>query len=166
MIDPIGTSATVRSGHSSLNIFRLVAPCSADTPFDRAARRSPISAMLNVGSSRLVVAPEREQLSIVTPHSPANDVKYFSNRAPSNWSIPADTGVWVVNTLPARTASTATANGMPAATCSRMRSRPRNPAWPSLVWKTSGSMPRARSARTPPMPSMISWRSRWCESPP
>ena len=46
-----------------------------------------------------------------------------------------------------------------------MRSRPRNPAWPSLVWNTSGSIPRACRARTPPMPSRISWRRR-CSPPP
>ena len=125
--------------------------------------------MLNgVGSSAGAPGwrPRANSSSIDTPHSAANAVKYFSNKPPSNWSIPAETGVWVVNTLPARTASTATANGMPAATCSWIRSKPRNPAWPSLVWKTSGSMPSARRARTPPIPSMISWRSRWCESPP
>ena len=54
--------------------------------------------------------------------------------------MPAGTGVCVVNTPPPRTTSTAAANGRPPPTSSRMRSRPRNPAWPSLVWKTSGSM--------------------------
>lgn len=38
----------------------------------------------------------------------------------------------------------------------RMRSKPRKPAWPSLVWNTRASMPRCRSARTPPMPRRIS----------
>ena len=37
---------------------------------------------------------------------------------------------------------------------------------PRSMWKTSGARPSARSARTPPMPSTISWRSRWCSSPP
>ena len=87
-------------------------------------------------------------------------------RARSKRSMPAGTGVCVVNTPPARTASTAPSNGSPAATSSRIRSRLRNPAWPSLLWNTCGSIPRARRARTPPMPRTISWRSRWCESPP
>ena len=52
--------------------------------------------------------------------------------------MPAGTGVWVVNTPPPRTASIAAANDSPAATCSRTRSSPRNPAWPSLVWNTVG----------------------------
>ncbi len=54
--------------------------------------------------------------------------------------MPAGTGVCVVNTVPARTASSASAKVSPSAvTCSRMRSTPRNPAWPSLVWNTSGA---------------------------
>ena len=53
--------------------------------------------------------------------------------------MPAGTGVWVVNTVPARLRSSAVSKSSPAAMCSRMRSRPRNPAWPSLVWKTSGA---------------------------
>ncbi len=61
--------------------------------------------------------------------------------------MPAGTGVWVVNTPPARTASTASANVRPDSTSSRMRSSERNPAWPSLVWNTCGCRPSARSAR-------------------
>ena len=52
--------------------------------------------------------------SIVTPHSAAKPLKYFSIRARSKRSIPAGTGVWVVNTPPARTASTAASNVQPA----------------------------------------------------
>ena len=80
--------------------------------------------------------------------------------------MPAGTGVWVVNTPPARTTSTASANVRPDSTSSRMRSSDRNPAWPSLVWNTCGCRPSARSARTPPMPSTISWRRRCSMSPP
>ena len=54
---------------------------------------------------------------------------------------------------------------------SRIRSQPRNPAWPSLVWKTSGvgcpvSRQNARTARTPPTPIRISCWMRWFWSPP
>jgi hypothetical protein len=53
--------------------------------------------------------------------------------------MPAGTGVWVVKTVPARTASSASSKSSPSGpTSSRMRSRPRKPAWPSLVWNTSG----------------------------
>ena len=67
--------------------------------------------------------------------------------SPPNWraiisagkrSMPAGTGVCVVNTVPARTASSASSKESRASVSSRMRSRPRKPAWPSLVWNTSG----------------------------
>ena len=58
-------------------------------------------------------------------------------------SMPAGTGVWVVKTVEARPTSSAVSKsspGPPSATVSsRIRSRPRKPAWPSLVWKTSGA---------------------------
>ena len=80
--------------------------------------------------------------------------------------MPAGTGVWVVKTVPARTACSASGNDSPCdSVSSRIRSTPWKPACPSLAWKTSGagvpvSWQYARRARTPPMPSSISWRSR------
>ena len=57
--------------------------------------------------------------------------------------MPAGTGVWVVNTVEARPTSRAVSKSRagPAGSTvsSRIRSSPRNPAWPSLVWKTSGA---------------------------
>ena len=87
-----------------------------------------------------------------------------------NRSMPAGTGVCVVKTVPARDSSSASLKESPAATYSLIRSRPRKPACPSLVWNTSGSgwpviAQKARTARTPPMPSSSSWRSR-CSLPP
>ena len=89
----------------------------------------------------------------------------------SNRSMPAGTGVWVVNTVPARQTSMASSKLRPRSAYSRIRSRPRNPACPSLVWNTSGegwpvSAQKARTARMPPMPSSSSWRSRWSLPPP
>ncbi len=59
----------LRPGHSPWNIALLTAPCSLATPFDRAARRSPITAMLNFLTPVLVrvgavvgALAEREQL--------------------------------------------------------------------------------------------------------
>ena len=85
--------------------------------------------------------------------------------------MPAGTGVCVVKTVPARAADSASSNVRPCVcTSSRIRSRPRKPAWPSLVWNTSGSgapvmRAYARSARTPPTPSRSScWRR--CSPPP
>ena len=81
--------------------------------------------------------------------------------------VPAGTGVWVVKTQPACTASSASSKLRPSSTTwSRMRSRPRKPAWPSLEWNTWHGSPRASRARTPPMPRRISWRRRCSVLPP
>ncbi len=86
--------------------------------------------------------------------------------------MPAGTGVCVVNTVPARETSRAASKLSPASSVSsRIRSRSRKPAWPSLVWNTSGAVARlirekARIARMPPMPSSISCRSRCSVLPP
>ena len=62
--------------------------------------------------------------------------------------MPAGTGVWVVNTVPARTAASAWSKSRPSpVTSSRMRSRPRKPAWPSLVWNTSARGGRSAAVR-------------------
>ena len=57
--------------------------------------------------------------------------------------MPAGTGVWVVKTVEARPISSAVSQstfGPSSATVSsRIRSTPRKPAWPSLVWNTSGA---------------------------
>ena len=54
--------------------------------------------------------------------------------------MPAGTGVCVVNTVPARTADSASAKVRPCSAINELiRSRPRKPAWPSFMWKTSGS---------------------------
>ncbi len=90
--------------------------------------------------------------------------------------MPAGTGVWVVNSVPARETSSAASNvraSLPpvASVSSRIRSTPRKPACPSLVWNTSGAeapvrRQKTRIARTPPTPSSISWRSRCSVLPP
>ncbi len=47
-------------------------------------------------------------------------------RSASNRSLPAETGVWMVNTERRRTSSRAASKGTPAATSSRARSTSRN----------------------------------------
>ncbi len=69
--------------------------------------------------------------------------------------------MWVVKTLPAEQASLATAKDAPFERITRaMRSRPRKAECPSFMWHTVGVMPIDSSAYMPPMPSMISWRTR------
>ena len=78
----------------------------------------------------------------------------------SKRSLPAETGVWIVNTLSRRTRAQASSSSAPAATYSRARSASRNAEWPSLRCQTAGARPSARIARTPPMPRTSSWCSR------
>ena len=77
-------------------------------------------------------------------------------------SMPAGTGVCVVKTLPAATASRASAKvrlllAPSAAGCARA---PGRPSGPRSCGRPSARCPARRSARTPPMPSRISWRMR------
>ena len=82
-------------------------------------------------------------------------------RSASKRSLPAETGVWIVNTVSRRTCRQAPRRASsPAATSSRARSTSRNAEWPSLRCQAAGSMPSARSARTPPTPRTSSWCSR------
>ena len=167
VIEPIGTSAVSNPGHRPANISRLTCPCSLLTPLTRCASRMPITAMLNTDGSPPgnVSAPSASTRSAGSAGSAAAPLKCRSTSSRLNRSIPAGTGVCVVNTVPARHSSIASSKVRPCSAYSRIRSRPRKPACPSLVWKTSGSAWRvspqnARTARTPPMPSSSSWRSR------
>ncbi len=168
----IGTSSASKPGHSPENISRLTRPCSSDTPLARWPRRRPITAMLNrFGSPPAYVSmPSRRMRSTSMRGSSASGPKCRATSSRSKRSMPAGTGVWVVKTVPARTASRAESKSRPSSASSAMRSRPRKPACPSLVWKTSGcacpvSRQYVRTARTPPMPSSISCSSR-CSLPP
>ena len=126
-----------------------------------------MTAMLKrVSSGSSARQPRAISSGNVVPHSAANVAKYFSIIGSGNRSMPAGTGVCVVNTPPARTASIASWNVSPSPTSSRIRSNELNPAWPSLLWNTCGSRPRARRTRTPAIPSTISWRMRCSGSPP
>ena len=68
--------------------------------------------------------------------------------------MPAGTGVWVVNTTCSRTRCQASSSTRPraAARCASS-SNTASAGWPSFRCTTDGSMPSARSARTPPTPS-------------
>jgi hypothetical protein len=72
VIEVSGPSSGGRSGHRALNMRRLTAPWSADTPFDMPARRRPMTAMLNglwAGSSG--TWPRAMSSSKPMPHSSA-----------------------------------------------------------------------------------------------
>ncbi len=145
VIEPIGTSASSKAGHRPPNISRLTWPCSCETPLARWASRKPITAMLKTPGRRRR-SPRRRARGSARPGRRAwrrSPPKYCSTRSRGNRSMPAGTGR-------VRGEHRAGAGdlergvevepGPPSATVSsRIRSRPRKPAWPSLVWNTSGA---------------------------
>jgi hypothetical protein len=137
VIEPIGTSSRSNPGQSSLNMSRLTSPCSSETPLTRWARRMPMTAMLNLAGS--ASAPSARIRSTGTVGQALSPPNWRAIMSTGKRSMPAGTGVCVVNTVPARTTSSASSKESRASVSSRMRSTPRKPAWPSLVWKTSGS---------------------------
>ena len=143
VIAPIGTSSTGTSGHRPLNISRLTSPCSWATPLAAAGEAQPHDGHVEAVSSgsSCAVAEGHQLVEGDAALRRRSRPKYFSISSRGNRSMPAGTGVWVVNTPPARTASTASAKREcpRSATSSRMRSSDRKPAWPSLVWNTCGS---------------------------
>jgi hypothetical protein len=50
VIEVIGSSSTGTPGQTGEKIWRLTTPCSLETPFDEAASRRPMTAMLNGAS--------------------------------------------------------------------------------------------------------------------
>ena len=76
----------------------------------------------------------------IAPDGPsAGPPKYRLTISTGNRSMPAGTGVCVVNTVDDRTTVSAVSKSSPASISSRMRSTPRNPACPSFMWNTSGA---------------------------
>ena len=115
-----------------------------------------------------VVAENQGELGHVEPVAPGefgDDVvgrvraQRVVHQSEANWSCPAGTGVCVVNTQRWRTASGSHRPVAGALLAKQLQRGERcvsfvhveglDPLWPS-----------ARSARTPPMPSTTSWRSR------
>src|SRR5216110_2624881 len=82
-------------------------------------------------------------------------------RAGEKRSNPAETGVCVVKTLPARVAASAASKGHRLSSMKlRARSSTAKAACPSLRWQTPGSSPSVRSNRQPPIPKRSSCCSR------
>ena len=83
--------------------------------------------------------------------------------------MPAGTGVWVVKTVPARTASSASSKVRPCVDelADALEAEEAGVALVGVEHLGLGSPSalQARIARTPPMPSRISWRRR-CSVPP
>ena len=86
--------------------------------------------------------PRASSFSSGTPGVAPLSPKYCSTNVRGNRSIPAGTGVCVVKTVEARPISSAVSQSTLgpsfSTVSSRIRSMPRKPACPSLVWNTSG----------------------------
>ena len=130
VIDPIGTSASSKAGHRPLNMPRLTSPCSTETPLARWASRKPITAMLKTDGSppSKSSVPSARIRSTGTPGVAPASPKYCSTSVRGNRSMPAGTGVCVVNTVDARPISSAvsmSSRGPASSTVSsRIRSMP------------------------------------------
>src|SRR5579871_2730219 len=115
----------------------------------------------------LVLPGQVDKLVAVEAQLPPEVVEEPINRSSPKASLPAGTGVCVVKTALAATASRASAKvRLASAISSRIRSSPRKAACPSFMCQSAGFSPSARSARTPPMPSTISCEMRISWSPP
>ena len=166
VIEPIGTSLSSKPGHRSLNMPRLTCPCSSADAVGPLPQ--PQAHVRHVELGGVLLGTEREQLVQRDPEAgevalderlrEAVDARRH-RRVRGEHGARADGLQRLGEAQPCASVS------------SRIRSTPWKPAWPSLAWKTSGcgvpvSPHQARSARTPPMPSSISWRRRWSSSPP
>ena len=108
------------------------------------------------------VRPSRMTSSASTPIAVVSPLSASATWAAGYVSLPAGTGVWVVKIVRSRTAARPSSSVPP---CARAASSAMKAAWPSLRCSSSGSMPSAASARTPPAPSSTYWASRASGSP-
>ena len=156
----------IRWGEMPCQVASAVSAWSWLTAFASWVRRSEKPVMSKIDASPSGPSPSSRTASTGTPPvagrpSPSRSGPAISRtRSAANRSLPAGTGVWIVKTLSARTRSQAASRSSPPATSSRARSASMNAEWPSFRCQTAGSMPRARSTRTPPTPRTSSWWSR------
>ena len=110
----IGTSSTGRSGHRSCHISRATSPWRALTPLAIRLERSANCVTPNgSAASSGWVRPRRTSVSGSTPISAAMPPSVSAICAAGYVSLPAGTGVWVVNTVRWRTASNASSTDAP-----------------------------------------------------
>ena len=162
----IGRSSLGVPGQSAVNMPRVTSPCNWLTALTPAAVRIARAVMLNCGPMPLSWEPSARKRSRYSPRLPQAPAMCVSTSGNGNASWPAGTGVWVVNTVEARTCASAASKLAPCSMWSQMRCRATNAACPSFRCQTVGSMPIALSALTPPRPRTISCWSRRSWLPP
>ena len=165
---PIGTPSWPRPGHRHCHMLRETSPCSDETAL---ARRETLSASTVMQKSSLWLSGSTRPRAIrkcrSMPIAFAQGPKCSSIRSAEKRSWPAGTGVCVVNTVRQATRRMASSTVVPSRSMlCRINSSTANALCPSFKCTTPGAMPKASSARTPPMPSSSSWRMRVRVSPP
>ena len=158
--DPISLPPGIEANRS-----RLVLPCSSDTPLERPAKRRHRAAVLNLLWSSSGSWPKASSVSVGTFQRSAQNFNIGPMSCLSKRSIPAGTGVCVVNTKRGLTALAASSRVAPARSSLSSSSKIRNPACPSFRWITGTFHPSAARALIPPTPRTISWARRWRRSP-
>ncbi len=164
--DDTGRSASSVPGHIGANIARVTVPWSWLTALVEPADRIASAVMLNCSPLPLSYDPSARNRSRLAPSVPQQLARCFSTMLNGNASCPAGTGVCVVNTVVFRISASASSNDAPFSMRSRIRCKTTKPACPSFRWNAPGVRPSAFSARTPPMPRMISCWIRVSRSPP
>ena len=134
---PMGTVSQCRPGQRSRQMLRETWPWRRDTPLTPADRRMAVTVMWN-WPGRSGCVPSRKKVSRSIPISFHTGPATLSSCSIENASWPAGTGVWVVNTLWARTWCTASSSDRPCFRYSRRRSTIMNAACPSLACQTPG----------------------------
>ncbi len=108
MTDVIGTSSTRCSGQSPCHISRETSPCSSETPFAYCDVRSA-NGVSPKPLSLASTLPSATKSSHVRPQRSTRPSRLRRTSSGSNTSFPAGTGVCVVNTVDARSRSSASA---------------------------------------------------------
>ncbi len=97
--------------------------------------------MSNWVRSPSIPSPSSSTRSTGTPPRSRKGPAIRRTSSASKRSLPAETGVWIVNTLFRRTADQASSMARPLATSSPARSASRSAEWPSLRCQTAGARP-------------------------
>ena len=151
VIDPIGTSFGSKPGHSSLNI--VAADPAVQQRHPVGALRQPQAHVGHVELRRVVLGAERDdpvqrhpgQQPRVRSRRPARCRSSACTISTGNRSMPAGTGVWVVNTVRDRTTASAVSKSSPASMPARGSARRRG----IRRGPRSCGRPRARAAPRP-----------------
>ena len=154
-------------GHIGAHISRVTTPCSWLTALTPSAVRSASAVMLNCGPEPLSYAPSCMKRSRYSPSVPQQPARCVSTRLNGKRVVPRrNRRVRGEDGRAADLGERRRRSSCPCSMRSRIRCSTTNAAWPSFRCQATGCDPSAFSARTPPMPRMISCCTRVSRSPP